>query len=365
MQRERVTRRSHAAMVVGWISTAEGLLLGLLLMFAVTLFVTTRVQSSETKNHQMLRDIAKLQGQRGQADGLVAGLQAERDRLINLGRRMINNLRSELTSLQTKYTQLMAATEEAAEKSRSLEADNQKLKARVDAYRAYCLTLKRSLEQTTAEKQETAIRLASATEERDIARQESRVLREAEPGLHRELVGLKGKMQRVAIIFDTSGSMGTDGRWEHARDVVRTWLEHLAIGECVLVLFSDDARVFPEDGTFLDVRGPAGDANRKRLLDKIRHTKPEGRTNTLLALQMAYRYANLDTIILFTDGEPNSPSSSSDKFDPEVAERIYALCRQHQNIPINTVGLGNYFRPQLSSFLMKVAQDTDGSFLGR
>jgi hypothetical protein len=128
-------------------------------------------------------------------------------------------------------------------------------------------------------------------------------------------------------------------------------------------LFSTDAHVFPQDNTFLDVRGSAGEANRKRLLEQIKDTKPDGGTNTLLALQMAYQCPQLDTIILFTDGEPNN--GESNQFDPEIAERIYALCRQHKDIPVNTVGLGNYFKPQLSGFLMKVAQETDGSFLGR
>ncbi len=64
-----------------------------------------------------------------------------------------------------------------------------------------------------------------------------------------------------------------------------------------------------------------------------------------------------------TDGEPNN--GESNQFDPEIAEKIYALCRQHKGIPVNTVGLGNYFKPQLSGFLIRVAQETGGSFLGR
>ncbi|MFO7906588.1 MAG: vWA domain-containing protein [Planctomycetota bacterium] len=152
---------------------------------------------------------------------------------------------------------------------------------------------------------------------------------------------------------------------EHARGVVATWLEHLAIGECLLVCFSTDVSVFPEDGTFLEVRGTAGAANRKRLLDAIEQTKPQDRTNTLLALETAYRYPNLDTVILFTDGEPNSPTGGSNQFDSEIAERIHALCGKHGDIPVNTVGLGDYFKPKLSEFLIRVARETGGSFLGR
>jgi len=314
----------------------------------------------------MQGDVDSLQGQLGQSQGRVADLQTERERLIQLGRKRIKDLGTSLASLQTEHTQLMAVTDKTVEERARLQAENEKLKANLVAWREDYLNSKKTLEQTTTEKQAAAIRLVAATEERDLAKRELTSLRsriEVEPGLHKELIGLKGDLRRVAIIFDTSGSMGQDGRWEYARGVVATWLEHLAISECALVLFSTDAHVFPQDGNFLDVRGSAGEANRKRLLEQIKYTKPDGGTNTLLALQMAYECPQLDTIILFTDGEPNN--GNSNKFDPEIAERIYALCQQHKGIPVNTVGLGNYFKPQLSGFLMRVAQETGGSFLGR
>ena len=292
MQRERVTRRSQGAMVVGWVSNTEALLMGLILTLTVTLFIAARFHRSEGKNHQMQGDVDSLQSQLGEIQGRVADLQAERERIIGLGRQRIKDLSTSLASLQTKYTQLMTAADKGTEERGHLAADNEKLNANLAAWRDYYLTAKKTLEQTTTARQEAAIRLVSATEERDLAQQESRALRsriEAEPGLHKELIGLKGHLRRVAVVFDTSGSMSQDGRWEHARGVVATWLEHLAISECALVLFSTDARVFPQDGSFLDVRGSAGEANRKRLLEQIRYTKPEGGTNTLRALQMAYQ----------------------------------------------------------------------------
>jgi len=369
MQRERITRKSQAALVVGWVSNTDALFLGLILTLTVTLFVAARLHQSEGKNHQMQGDVDVLQGQLGQFQNRVADLQAERERIIGLGRQRIKELNASLASLQMKYTQLMTAADKGREERGRLAADNEKLNTNLAAWHDYYLTAKKTLEQTTTERQEAAIRLVSATEERDLARQETRALRsriEAEPGLHKELIGLKGNLRRVAIIFDTSGSMAESGRWEQARSVVATWLEHLAISECVLVLFSNEAQIFPEDGSFLDMRGPSGATNRRLLLTRIAAAKPDGGTNTLLALQVAYHCPNLDTIILFTDGEPNNPKSIvANQFDPEVAEKIYTLLQQHKDIPVNTVGLGNYFKPQLSGFLMRVAQDTGGSFLGR
>ena len=368
MQRERITRGSRAAMVVGWVSTADAIFVGLILTLTITLFVGARLQRSEGKNRQMQSTVDSLQGKFGQTQARVTEIEAERDRLMQ-DRRRLDKMPAQLTSLQTERDKLTASLATSEEEKRRLTAENEKLTARLAACRDYYLAMKKTLEQTATEKQEATIRLVAATEERDVAQRESRALRtriEAEPGLHKELIGLKGNLRRVAIIFDTSGSMAQSGRWEQARGVVAAWLEHLAISECVLVLFSNGAQAFPEDGSFLDMRGPSGAANRRLLLERIAATKPEGGTNTLLALQTAYRCASLDTIILFTDGEPNNPSSVvANQFDPEVAEKIYALLQQHRDIPVNTVGLGNYFKPQLSGFLMRVAQETGGSFLGR
>lgn len=368
MQRERVTRRSQAAMVVGWVSNTDAAYLGLIFTLVVTFAVAASLQRSEKRNHQLQDAVGGLQGQLSRVQSQATDLEAERDRLTrdNHG---LSETATLLATLRTERDALNVSVATTTEEKKRLAAENERLTTKLAACRDYYLNMKRTLEQTTTEKQEAGIRLVAAIEERDVAQRESRALRgriDAEPGLHKELIGLKGNLRRVAIIFDTSGSMAQSGRWEQARGVVAAWLEHLAISESVLVLFSNGAQVFPEDGSFLDMRGPSGAPNRRLLLDRIAATKPEGGTNTLLALQTAYRCANLDTVILFTDGEPNNPSAiMANQFDPEVAEKIYALLQQHRNIPVNTVGLGNYFKPQLSGFLMRVAQDTGGSFLGR
>jgi hypothetical protein len=68
-------------------------------------------------------------------------------------------------------------------------------------------------------------------------------------------------------------------------------------------------------------------------------------------------------MILFSDGAPTNPNLG--RFDQGVANEIYALCRQHEKIPVNTVGLGNYFDQDLGTFLRTVANITGGTFLGR
>jgi hypothetical protein len=119
-------------------------------------------------------------------------------------------------------------------------------------------------------------------------------------------------------------------------------------------------KVFPEGGGLMDLRDPQNaEENRQKILATLKDVQPAGYTNTLAALEKAYSYTGIDTIILFTDGEPHMIGM------PDINERIYRLCRQHTDIPINAVGLGDYFRPKFSNFLIKIAQETRGTFLGR
>lgn len=204
--------------------------------------------------------------------------------------------------------------------------------------------------------------LNKAKEERDQALSQLEGI-DKEPLLKQQLIGLKGKLNRVAIIVDQSGSMAKGGQWEHARSIIRTWLEHLPIEQAVLITFHGTATAYPTDGTFLDMSGSNKVQNKDKLLRQFDRIKPSGNTNTLNALRKAYQYRDLDTIILFTDGFPDR---GSEIFDIEMAEKIYALCRQHgQQIPINTVGLGSYFSKQLSEFLHRLPKETGGSFIGR
>jgi hypothetical protein len=80
-------------------------------------------------------------------------------------------------------------------------------------------------------------------------------------------------------------------------------------------------------------------------------------------MRKAYTYEGIDSMILFSDGAPTNPNLG--RFDQGVANEIYALCRKHDKIPVNTVGLGNYFDEDLGTFLRTVANITGGTFLGR
>lgn len=207
------------------------------------------------------------------------------------------------------------------------------------------------------------VQLANALDDLKEAEQQVSHSRSREKSINRELVGLRGDLRRVAVLFDSSGSMAQGGRWEEVQRIASTWLDHLDVDECVLIVFSDQATAFPADGSMIRVSGPDGDASRIRLMTQLRSVKPSGWTNTLAAMQKAYGYADLDTIILFSDGAPTYEGRNA--FNAEAAQQIYALCQRHSNIPVNAIGLGNYFDQELSTFLRTVARLTGGTFLGR
>jgi uncharacterized protein with von Willebrand factor type A (vWA) domain len=177
--------------------------------------------------------------------------------------------------------------------------------------------------------------------------------------VNRELLGLEGRLDNVAIVVDMSGSMRA--HWPKVQRVVKTWLEHLPIKRCALIMFADSVQQFPLDGGFADVQGSEGDNNRREIINQFAVVTPHGNTNTLLALKTAYTYRDIDTIILFTDGFPDL---GNNRFDKRFAQQIYELVARHRSVIINTVGLGHYFDRRFGEFLFRLPQETGGSYLG-
>ncbi len=300
---------------------------------------------------------------------VLAELQKERDRL----KEQTGKLDAIVATLEKKLTDSGAEMTALAAKAGETEAEYQKRIATLEktagdeAKRAedYLAKLKRAADLFQGLKK-TQANLESKLDGAEKRYQQQLTLKTV---VNRKLVGINGKLKRVAMLFDASGSMkqkdanDVGDRWQDAQSIASTWLGHLDVDECVLIVFSSDVRTFPSDGTMANINGPAGDANRAQLMEQLKSVEPEGWTNTLDALRKAYEYEGLDTILLFSDGAPTFENSG--RFDPNVAEQIYALCRQHPDIPINTVGLGNYFDQNLSTFLRTVARLTGGTFRGR
>ncbi|WP_395740603.1 vWA domain-containing protein [Prosthecobacter sp.] len=230
-----------------------------------------------------------------------------------------------------------------------------------------------------------------------------------ETNIRKELLGLKGDLRNVALVFDQSGSMRGE-RWKSACELVQTWIDHLDINACVLITFNDTVTKYPEGDDLLQMKDSAGipdHDNRAKLRDRLDTIQPTGNTNTLKALQVAYACPNIDTIILFTDGKPDlgaqapaptppppppvtprsrgflskllnpgraqekppEPPQPAKRAEPSLTQDIYDLCQQQMHtrtVPVNTVGLGNYFDgKEYATFLLTVAKITGGTFIGR
>ena len=181
---------------------------------------------------------------------------------------------------------------------------------------------------------------------------------EAEKQVRTELLGLRGDLSRVAILFDTSASMKIGGRWEDALHVIESFLRHLPMKQCVLISFNSECTRFPHRGLIT-----VDDKGREQLRTFLTRSRLEEGTNTQAALELAYGEKDIRSIILFTDGAPNDGEQLT--FEPRFAESILSLCDQHRDIPINVVALGDYFKKDYGNFLLQLSQKTKGNFLGR
>lgn len=296
----------------------------------------------------------------------LAELTEQRDRLRSQADeldKIVAALKQKLTGLDIELAdagaKAEAANAAAEERARQLQ---EKLAAGDKQAEDYLAQLRRAAEQLEALRAQNASLAGQLTESE--RRRQAELLAEAEN--NRQLLGLNGPLRRVAIIFDASGSMRQPGagggdRWAEAQEIAANWLQHLNLHECVLIVYSSSVRAFPADGSLADLRGDAGKSKRDALLGELRAIKPGGWTNTLDALRKAYEY-DVDTIVLLTDGAPSRAASGV--YDDALAQQIYQLCRQHPAVPVNTIGLGNYFDANMSTFLRTVASLTGGAFRG-
>jgi peptidoglycan hydrolase CwlO-like protein len=322
--------------------------------------------SLDTQNLSLKERLDALSSQLAEKVAALEEIERQRDRL----KAQAESLDAIVASLKRKLEEMNIDLVDARDESESaLAASSSKveeLEVKVAAgdkqAEEYLAQLRRAaamLESLKAEKRqlETTLSTAEAEHQAELA---------AEARNNRELLGLKGPLKKVAIVFDASGSMREAGkdegdRWAEAQEVLGVWLRNLNVQECVLVVFNSQVRTFPEDGTLADVRGEAGRPRREALLRQLKSVTPGGWTNTYDALRKAYEY-EVDTILLFSDGAPSRAASGA--YDAALAKQIFALCRQRQDVPINAIGLGNYFDADMSTFLRTVATITGGTFRG-
>jgi VWA domain-containing protein len=212
--------------------------------------------------------------------------------------------------------------------------------------------------------------------------------------LPKELVGVRGNLQRVAFVVDCSASMNKvapiavdpsrdkrESWWGVVAETIELWIEALPMQSARIVYFNDSVSMFPATDEFLDI-----EVNRNSLRQSVKeHPGPHGATNTLLALQAAFAMKDVDTIVLFTDGEPNrtpvalpaGAMRNKDKTSMAYAKEFSTACWNQifefvegekvkgRNVRVNVVALGNYFDSIYGPSLVRLATMTGGAFLGR
>lgn len=322
--------------------------------------------SANATNVSLRTRLDQLSSQLAAKVAALEAIESQRDQLTKQAAELATLVAALKQRLEEMNVDLATAKDEAEAARAASDAKTEELQSKLAAgdrqAEAYLADLRRAtemLESLKLEKRQLQSELTAAERKR-----QADLLAEAEN--NRELVGLKGSLDRVAIIVDASGSMrqtGADGadRWTEAQAIAATWLKHLNVQQCALIVYSTDVRTFPADGSLIDLRGEAGAANRDQLLQKLQAVQPGGWTDTLAAFQKAYEY-DVDTILLLSDGAPSKVASGA--YQDALAQQIYQLCREHPGIPVNAIGLGNYFDQEMSTFLRTVANLTGGSFRG-
>jgi hypothetical protein len=191
--------------------------------------------------------------------------------------------------------------------------------------------------------------------------------------IRRELLGIPGRVTNTVFVIDRSSSMDRGGRWEDAKRTIAAWIKYLPVAKASMVVFGSDVKVLPaaSDSTTGRAWGSAElpeltPQMRENLVGEMSALAPAGQTRTATALRRAMEFAEVDCIIVFTDGTPDA-SGDGPAGDPrqEVIDLVATWRASHPNARVHTVGIGDYFNAPMRDFLLGVARAGNGAFIGR
>jgi len=138
------------------------------------------------------------------------------------------------------------------------------------------------------------------------------------------LTGLGGELRNVVFVFDTSGSMGNG--FDYYKTAFCEKVRALPAERFNVVQFSSGTKVW-RNGTMVARSNSEVDAACKF----IESFTAGGGTDTLAALRDAYSLPGVDTIILFSDGNPSG----------EIGPILSYVDSRPKNIVLNTVAIGD------------------------
>ncbi len=335
------------------------------------------------KSENKVNELEKKLDGKYEVDEENKKLQSEIERLTMIKEK----LESDKEELESDKEELESDKEELESDKEELESDKKKLANQLEMESKLHANNNRDLQAELMTRKSLYTKLQK---EFDNYGKKQLEAKDDEILLRRELVGFKGDLQRVAFVIDRSGSM--EKRWKDVRKTILNWVAALDIKECVLLNFSDigPPDKYPKTGRYESTFSLSGEA-RQYSIDKIKKileaTKPGGQTDTYDALEAAFRFPDIDTIVLFTDGAPYvgkkawrigkgkriSPPPQGVNYDKNMIEETEKLCerwteefhKQNRQVPVNVVGVGDFYEPVFAGFLLRLAEISGGTFIGR
>ncbi len=155
-----------------------------------------------------------------------------------------------------------------------------------------------------------------------------------------------------AVVIDRSGSMGTEGKIEHARAAVRTLIDQLRPDDILSIVMYDDV---------VEILRPAGRVGDKTILRSlVDEIRPRGWTNLgggmaegLRQVESCLGEGFVNRVLLLSDGLANRGVTN-----PEELARIARRYR-HRGVSLSTIGVGLEYNENL---LMALANGGGGAY---
>jgi predicted nucleic acid-binding Zn-ribbon protein len=308
------------------------------------------IAALKTENEKLKTDKSSLEERLQTLMAENKSLQKDRDSWRNKYAALEALSNRNIDDVQKVVEGLMAKLEDANTRIGDLEASNAELRKKLDAFEQ---------DQTAKVLQEQVDALKKEKDELEVSIRE---LRKESGRVSRDMIDIKGTLEKVVCIVDCSSSMLYEKKWDVTKKIIGTWISHLPIQKLLLITYNNEVAVYKDD--YIDVDDP----NLLACLTYLeKDVRPQGYSDTYSALKKAYDY-HPDTIILFTDGSPNRTDKTSKKdVDLKQMKMIEELVAKEENrkIPINIIGFGDYFSQSIGNHIRRVTDLTEGTFIGR
>lgn len=319
------------------------------------------------------------------ATGDLTKAWAEQERLRTLNKGLnatIVAVRHEAADLRRNRDDLMGSMAKAREELEELRRERDGMRASISGQVAEIESLRGELRDANRSAKNHRAELLGRG--RDISRLKELVTStdsaEKVQLAAQNVLGFKGQFDNVVFVIDTSHSMThvsdpakpgyrharyDPARWNKTKREIISWARNLPRKSLRLVFFNSVVEEHPGNGSAYSMDAASREESVEKITALLESVVPDGQTDTLSALRKAYSYAGVDTMILFTDGNPMMQTARGEDQSKTLSDGVRREIRLHKNIPVNVVGIGEYFEKAFADFLRDISSTTGGEFIGR